>query len=172
MSGEYTFYVAHTLPTESITLCDTAVIGTTFIRDVPVAENLEFQAGSTATLSVSHIYAADTIGNVLAINLRLASDSELTTSSVSLVNDPTATEVTIDTTGIAAGTYSLKLESIDENSGVFSTLKTDIVTIVVVGSPPTTTSTEPSSTEIVLEVEDPSTIAYVDSSPTETVVKA
>ena len=33
MLGTFTHYVAHTIPTESVTLCDTAVLGTYYIRD-------------------------------------------------------------------------------------------------------------------------------------------
>ena len=76
-----------------------------------------------------HVYAKDTIGNVLAIDLRVGNESEIT--SVQLKNGPTATEVTIDTTGLAVGTYTLVLESFDINGEVFSTLRTDSVTISV-----------------------------------------
>ena len=142
MSGMYTFYVARTIPTESVTLCDTAVIGTAFIRDEPLADTIEVQAGETATLSVPHVRAQDTIGNVIAIDLRLGDDSELT--SVQLTNGATATDVIIDTTGLTVGTHVLKLESFDTNGEVFSSLKIDTVTIVVVAPPadPTTEVTE------------------------------
>ena len=76
-----------------------------------------------------HVYAADTIGNVLAIDLRLSDDSEFT--SVELSNGGTATEVTIDTTGVVPGEHILKLESFDQNGKVYSTLKIDTITIVV-----------------------------------------
>ena len=76
-----------------------------------------------------HVYAADTIGNVLAIDLRLSDDSEFT--SVELSNGVSATEVTIDTTGVAPGEHILKLESFDKNGEVYSTLKIDTITIVV-----------------------------------------
>ena len=113
MLGTYTFYVAYTLPSETISLCNTAVMGTTYVRNEPLAESIEVQEGTSVTLSVSHVYARDTIGNVLAIDLRLGTDSEFT--SVQLLNGATATEVTIDATGLAVGNYTLKLESFDIN---------------------------------------------------------
>lgn len=80
-------------------------------------------------MSVPHVHAKDLIGNTLAIKLRLAADSDFT--SVSFVNGATATKVTIDTTGLAAGSYTVALESYDTNAGVYSTLKLDTVTIQV-----------------------------------------
>ena len=52
-------------------------------------------------MSVPHVHAADTIGNVLAINLRLGADSDFT--SIQLTNGAAATEVTIDATDLALG---------------------------------------------------------------------
>ena len=80
-------------------------------------------------MTVPHVHAADTIGNVLAIDLRQSADFEL--SFVQLTKGATATEVLIDATGLAVGNYTLKLESFDKNGGVFSALKIDTVTIVV-----------------------------------------
>ena len=78
MPGKFTFFVAHTIPSETITLCNVAVLGTTYNRDEPLATSIEVQVGSSATLSVPHVHADDTIGNVLAIDLRLGQDSDLT----------------------------------------------------------------------------------------------
>ena len=90
MLGEYTFYVSRNPPTESVTLCNTAVIGTSYICYVALPENVEVQPGCSITLSVTHVHAADIIGNVLAIDLRLALDSELTTQ-VKFSNGSTTT---------------------------------------------------------------------------------
>ena len=89
MLGYYTFFVSRNPPTESVTLCNTAVIGTSYIRDVALPENVEVQAGSSVTLSVTHVHAADIIGNVLAIDLRLGTDTEFT--SVEFTNGISAT---------------------------------------------------------------------------------
>ena len=78
MSGTHTFFVARTVPTETVSICNAAVIGTAFVRDEPLVDFIDIEAGSTASLSVSHVQAADTIGNILAINLRVAPGSELT----------------------------------------------------------------------------------------------
>ena len=78
MPGKFTFFVARTIPSETITLCNVAVLGTTYNRDEPLETSIEVQAGSSATLSVPHVHADDTIGNVLAIDLRLGQDSDLT----------------------------------------------------------------------------------------------
>ena len=133
MLGEWTHFVAYTLPTESVTICDAAVMGTYYIRDEPLAETVEVKAGSSITLSVPHVHALDTIGNVLAIDLRMSKDSEFT--FVQLTNGATATKVFIDAADLTVGiTYSLKLESFDTNGEVYSTLKIDTVTVVVVAA--------------------------------------
>ena len=41
MTGMYTFYVAYAVPSVSVTLCNTAVIGTPFIRDEPPTGSIE-----------------------------------------------------------------------------------------------------------------------------------
>ena len=76
MTGMYTFYVAYAVPSVSVTLCNTAVIGTPFIRDEPLAESIEVYLGSSVTLSVPHVYAADAIFDIEDIDLRVAADSE------------------------------------------------------------------------------------------------
>ena len=78
MSGTFTFFVARSLPSDSVTICDAAVLGTTYVRDEPLVENIEVQAKSSTTLTVPHVHASDIIGNVLAIDLRLSEDSEFT----------------------------------------------------------------------------------------------
>ena len=111
MLGTFTHVIANYVPTVSVTLCDLAVIGTRYIRDEALPARIEIQAGSSTYLSASHVYAADTIGNVLDIDLRLSADSEYT--AILLTNEVSATEVTIDTTGVDPGEYTLKLESFD-----------------------------------------------------------
>lgn len=129
LSGEYTFYVAHTLPTETVTVCGTSITGTTYIRDEPIVDFFEVHQDESVTLHVPHVHPTDLIGNNLGIDLRLGSDSEIT--SVKFENNSSSTKVIIDTIGLPPGEYAIKLESIDNNSGVFSTLKTDTLTIVV-----------------------------------------
>ena len=111
MLGIYTFFVAYAPPSESVTLCDTAVVGTAYIRDEPLPETIEIISGNSITLIVPHVYPMDTIGNVLDIDFRLSVDSEFT--SVLLTNSATDTEVIIDATGATPGTFTLKLESYD-----------------------------------------------------------
>ena len=40
MPGQFTFFVARSLPSESVTLCNTGVIGTTYDRDEPLDESI------------------------------------------------------------------------------------------------------------------------------------
>lgn len=135
MPGKFTHFVARTLPTHSVTLCSTDVLGTTYIRDEPLVDVIKVESESLTTLTVPHIRAGENIGNFLAIKLRLSSDSDLI-SSVGLNNQAAATEVTIDTSDLAVGNHTLKLESFDANGGVLSTLKTDIITVTVFETTP------------------------------------
>ena len=105
MLGTFTHFIAYSIPTESVTVCDVAVLGTKYIRDEPLEEIVEIEAVRYTTLTVPHVHAADTIGNVLAIDLRQSADFEL--SFVQLTNGATETEVLIDTTGLAVGNYTM-----------------------------------------------------------------
>ena len=78
MLGTFTHVMAYSVPTISVTLCDLAVIGTKYIRDEALPASIEVLADSPVTLFVSHVYAADTIGNVLDIDLRFSADSGFT----------------------------------------------------------------------------------------------
>lgn len=57
MLGMYTYFIAYVLPTVSVTICDAAVLGTTYVRDEPLAETIEIVEGSSATLNVPHVHA-------------------------------------------------------------------------------------------------------------------
>ena len=132
MLGTFTHVMAYSVPTISVTLCDLAVIGTKYIRDEALPASIEVQADSSVVLIVPHVYAADTIGNVLDIDLRLSGDSEFT--SVEFTSEADATKVTIYATGIAPSELTLKLESFDRNGEVFSALKIDTIAIFVIES--------------------------------------
>ena len=112
MLGTFTHAIAYHVPIESVTVCDVAVLGTKYIRDEPLEEIVEIEAGSSTTLTVPHVHAADTVGNVLVIDPRQSADFEL--SFVQLTNGATETEVYIDATGLAVGNYTMKLESFDK----------------------------------------------------------
>lgn len=133
MLGKFTFFIARTLPTVSVTLCNTSVIGTRYIREEPLLETIDVSTGSLTSFTVPHVHAVDIIGNILAISLRLGPDTDIT--SILFTNDTEVTKVTIDATLITPGTYSLQFESFDTNSGVFSTLKIDKITVVVTATP-------------------------------------
>ena len=142
--GRYTFLVAQHVPLETVSLCSFAVMGTAYIRDEPLPTTIELLKGTSTTLTVEHVHAELTIGNTLAIDLRLSSESTFRT--VSLSNWATATDVRIDTGGLTAGDYTLILESFDKNSGnIRSTLKRDEITVRVVDIPayPETVDPEP-----------------------------
>ena len=50
---------------------------------------------------------------------------------MSITRDSSESILTVDTTGLAIGTYELVIESYDDNSSVKSALKTDIIQIIV-----------------------------------------
>ena len=81
-------------------------------------------------MKIPHITSALTIGNTLQINMRQRNGTEL--HFVSLSNTDSFTEVIIDGNDLTNGNYELVLESYDEASGVYSTLKTDRITISIV----------------------------------------
>lgn len=103
--------MAHSLPTETITLCDAAVLGTAYVRDESLTDTIEISAGASLSLSVPDVYAEDTIGNILDIDLRLSEDSDFT--SVVFTSGTSVTDLFIDTIGMDVGNYTLVLESFD-----------------------------------------------------------
>ena len=76
-----------------------------------------------------NIYSYYQIGNILVVNLRQTSEHHL--RFVSFTEKTGVTEVTIDSSGVAPGVYTLYIESFDANSNVQSTLKTDIIEVTV-----------------------------------------
>ena len=80
-----------------------------------------------------HVTSEFKLGNVQLITLRQPSDgSEL--SWVSFVDQPTATDVVINAVGVAAGDYSITLETFDRaNRSRLTTLMSDTLTIKVFG---------------------------------------
>ena len=113
-------------------ICAVGVFGTTYTRSTAVSASISMPYDTTKSFEVEHISATTTIGNTLAIAVRRNSDSTVTDGAFSFVRDSTKCTVTIDSYWLTAGTYSLILESFDENSGgVESTLETDTISIVV-----------------------------------------
>ena len=129
MSGQYTFFVAAGVPSEAVALCSIAVFGTCYIRDESLTDIIEIQTGNQSVLSVQHVHSEETIGNQLVIDLRQSAGADL--PFVTFVNGATSTDVVIDTTDVEIGEYTLVLESFDTASNVYTTLKTDTITIVV-----------------------------------------
>ena len=61
MSGRYTFFVATSLPTDAISICTIAVIGTRYIRVESLTDTIEIQDGEQKVLSVPHVFPEDVI---------------------------------------------------------------------------------------------------------------
>ena len=120
------------LSTYSIPVCSLGVYGTRYIRDgQAIASTLSFNQGESQTLSLAHITSEFPIGTTLAINLRQSTALEF----VTLTEQSGSTDVIIDTTGVAAGDYTLTLESFNTLSLAKSALKTDTMTISVLVQP-------------------------------------
>lgn len=113
-----------------MSICSLGIMGTKYVRDgSPLPSSIELMQGEVSTLQVAHIYSEHTIGNTLAINLRQSANSPL--QFVTLSRQQTLVEVKINSANADAGTYELILESYDTNSSKKSTLKTDVIQIVV-----------------------------------------
>ena len=141
MEGQYTYLVATNVPTDYVSICSAAVFGTTYARPTTALTALSLGYGVKISYKIGHIAAEDAIGNIISIDLRQKSGSEL--DFVSFTNNSADTDVEID--GATLGDHTLILESYDLNSkGVNSALKTDTITITVVAvarSTPLPTST-------------------------------
>ena len=132
LEGRYIHIVANLthLSTQSyeMTICTFAVFGTQYGRNSTVPASLEIAAGDAKTLEIEPIYAMLEIGNTLDIHLRQKVGSELPWVTFP---DGNPKQVHFAPDGVEPGNYTVILESFDQNSGVFSTLKTDTVTVTV-----------------------------------------
>ena len=115
-----------------MSICDLGVFGTRYIRDTPAPETLSLVLGDVKRVLIESIYAELPIGNTLDIKLRQKSGFEL--GFVTFEEVATGTNVIIDTIGLPIGTYTLELESYDDAGGVYTTLKTDKITMDVIES--------------------------------------
>lgn len=94
--------------------------------------------GTTYELDISHIVSEFEIGNQLAINLRQSATAASNFPGfITIKNHPSSTKVLIDASSSASqlGTYTLVLESFDENSSVQASLKTDRIEVSIVKCP-------------------------------------
>ena len=78
-----------------------------------------------------NIYSYYQIGNTLDIKLRQKSENHL--NFISFTEKTGVTEVTIDSSGVALGVYTIYIESFDANSNVQSALKTDMIEVTMGG---------------------------------------
>ena len=111
-------------------LCSVGIMGTQYVREVPLPETLEITLEGSTILKIPNIYSAIPIGNQLDINLRQSLGNEL--SFVTLTEHSGQTIVNIDAKDLQVAEYKLILESFDQNSSVKSTLKTDEITIRII----------------------------------------
>lgn len=77
-----------------------------------------------------HVFEEDAILNMLSINVRQKTGSEL--PFVTLLNGADSTDAVIDATDVNPGVYSLVLDSFDFNNNTPAlALTTDTITIVI-----------------------------------------
>ena len=58
-----------------MSLCSVGIMGTSYVRDEPLLEEIELTQGDTMIIDVPHIYGEYTIGTEQSINLRQSSTS-------------------------------------------------------------------------------------------------
>ena len=114
----------------TMSICSLGVMGTEYVRDKKPPTTIQLNYMEAYTLSVENIYSKETIGNVLDIQQEQASGSTLSWVTI-IQGSPTSVTLSPDPK-IAAGAYTLKLRSFDNNSGSKSTLKLDEITINLV----------------------------------------
>ena len=55
MPGQYVTFVAHGVPSDSLTICNVSINGNRYIRDLSPETTVEIPAGETRTIQVEHI---------------------------------------------------------------------------------------------------------------------
>ena len=114
-----------------MSICSIGAFGTKYVHLTPVPSTLWILQDTTYLLSIDNIVADASlpIGNTLDIKMRQRSGSEQAWVTITQ-GSPTVVSFT-PTNTLAVGQYSVILESYDNNGGVFSTLKSDTVTVNV-----------------------------------------
>ena len=82
MSGLYVHFVAHGVPSFKMGICNIAIFGNSFVRDISPETTVEIPAGETHTLKVEHIKAEYAQSDDPDINLRQMDGQELLFVSV------------------------------------------------------------------------------------------
>ena len=135
LKGQYTSIVADlsqggTVPSSyEKRLCQLGIMGTEYVRDPPLADRFQFVQGTIGTFQVDHISSALPFGTEMDLMLRQVEGKEL--SFITFTAIVGATKVTVDATSEAVGSYELHIESYDVSGGVYSTLHTDMTTILI-----------------------------------------
>ena len=108
-------------------MCALGVFGTVYVREKYLDTRIQLKSGQTKTITVDKIRSQYEIGNELDIKLR-------TLENLGWVKAE-ENRVTFTPTAANMGLTVVSLQSYDNNSSVKSTLKTDILYLVV--DPPT-----------------------------------
>ena len=109
-------------------VCSVGIMGTRYIRSSTPTTNFTLVTGASDSFTIEAIRSELTIGNELSIYLRQKSGNELSWVSF---EQGSPTKVKVNACDIATGSYTLTLESYDNNSAVKTVLKTDTVAIKV-----------------------------------------
>ena len=132
LEGQYTTIVADLTElsgqTYEMSICNLGVMGTEYVRENYVLTSISLGQAETEVIAVENIYSKFTIGNTLDINLRQKAGTELFWVTLEQGN-PTLIKTV--PAGVAPGDYTLILQSFDNNGSVKSTLKEDVITIIV-----------------------------------------
>ena len=115
--------------TYEMSLCSIGIMGTPYTRNEPLTTFVELYQGESLRLTIPHIFYEYSPIRKNAIYLRQSSSSELSFVTISV--ETKLSQVHIDTKGIPAGDYELRLESYDFFSNLRPTLKTDIIQISI-----------------------------------------
>jgi len=100
------------------------------VRDTPVPASLAVNQAEEQSISVQNIYSAYPIGNTLDVKLRQKPGTELPWVTIT---QGSPSVVKLSPVGVSPGTYTLTLESFDDNGTVKSALSTDKITLTVTG---------------------------------------
>jgi len=119
-----------------MSICSLGVFGTEFVRSTAVPLTVEIVISVPLTFEVEKIaaHASLALGNTLDIMLRQKTGAAF--SWVTFTQDTLVTKVNLaPDRSVPPGEYSLVLESFDLAGGVYSTLKTDTITVTVLPPP-------------------------------------
>lgn len=138
-SGQYVHFVAdlkHLAKPYTMSICSVGVMGASYVRSEPLPEQVELMQDEILTVGVPYIYNEFTPEIKFNVATRQASTAALLEFVTIGVDAQGSAVIEINAQGVAAGSYSLHIESYDSDSSESDVAwKSETIKVIVTEKP-------------------------------------